>query len=214
MATPESFFYSMARNLVSCVFDTVYRMETHGASGVPRRGPFIIAVNHASLLDPPVVGFAVPRPLYFMARRTLFKSRGARWLFPKLNGIPIDREGADTGALKKALTVLRRGDGLLFFPEGTRTRDGNLNAAKPGIGMVACRTRAPVVPTRIFGTYDAWGTHTRVPLFVSEFTVVFGRPLSVDQYDPGKGCKDRYQIAADRIMGAIGDLSLPVETAT
>ena len=214
MATPETVFYSIARNAAACFFGAIFRQETYGASRIPKSGPVIIASNHVSLFDPPMIGYPVFRPLFFLARRSLFESPLASWLFLKLNGIPVDREGADTGAIKRALAVLRRGDSLLLFPEGTRTRDGSLGSAKPGVGLIACRKAVPVVPVRVFGAYQAWGRHTRYPRFHHDLTVVFGHPIYPAQYDPGKGHENRYQIASDRIMDAIRNLAIPVEPAT
>src|SRR5437660_5869796 len=118
-------------------------------------GPVILAMNHQSYLDPPLAGIACKRPVYFLARKSLLNVPILGRILPKLNVIPVDQEGMDRGALKALLRILRAGEGALVFPERARTLDGNLQPALPGLGFVIAKTRAPVVPMRIFGSHEA-----------------------------------------------------------
>jgi 1-acyl-sn-glycerol-3-phosphate acyltransferase len=169
-------------------------------------GPVILAMNHQSYLDPPLAGTACDRAVYFLARRTLLDVPLLGWLLPKLNVIPVNQEGIDRSALKSLIHVLKAGNAALVFPEGSRTLDGNLQPAEPGLGLIIAKTLAPVVPMRIFGAHEALprggGLHF-VPI-----TVVVGEPIFFTNADldaPGKGL---YKRLSQRVMDAIGDLRL------
>src|SRR5438105_3212136 len=111
-------------------------------------GPAILAMNHQSFLDPPLAGITCNRAIYFLARRTLLNVPLLGRLLPKLNVIPVDQEGVDRSAIKALIRVLKAGNAALVFPEGSRTLDGNLQPAEPGLGLVIGKTLAPVVPLR------------------------------------------------------------------
>ena len=106
-------------------------------------------MNHQSYLDPPLAGTSCDRAVYFLARRTLLDVPPLGWLLPKLNVIPVNQEGIDRSALKALIRVLNAGNAALVFPEGSRTVDGSLQPAEPGLGLVIVKTLAPVVPMRI-----------------------------------------------------------------
>ena len=120
--------------------------------------------------------------------------------------VQIDRDGGqDVSAIKRVLRALKEERGLILFPEGTRTPDGSLQPAKPGVGFIAIKTQVPVVPVRIFGSFEAYGKG-RAPRFGTPVSVVFGEPLSPADYDDPKAGKDRAQVASERIMAAIARL--------
>src|SRR5438477_12464418 len=118
-------------------------------------GPVILAMNHQSYLDPPLAGTTCDRAIYFLARRTLLDVPLLGWVLPKLNVIPVNQEGVDRRAIKALIRALQAGNGVLVFPEGSRTPDGTLQPAEPGMGLVIAKTLAPVVPMRIFGAREA-----------------------------------------------------------
>jgi 1-acyl-sn-glycerol-3-phosphate acyltransferase len=99
--------------------------------------------------------------------------------------------------------------GLILFPEGTRTPDGRLQAAKAGVGLICCKTQVPVVPARIFGSFEAFGKGTRLPRLGTSVSVVFGKPIQPSVYDDPRAGKERYQLASNRIMAEIAALELP-----
>lgn len=170
-------------------------------------GPVILASNHESYLDPPLVGSVSDRAIFFLARKTLLDGRFFGWLLPKLNVIPVDQEGGDRSALKALIRILKAGEGTLVFPEGERTLDGQLRPALPGLGFVIAKTLAPVVPMRIFGARDAWPRGSGQVRF-RPITVVVGEPIyftAADLQPPGK---DVYQRLSQRVMAAIAALSL------
>src|SRR5437879_7060568 len=170
-------------------------------------GPAILAMNHQSFLDPPLAGITCDRAIYFLARRTLLNVPLLGRLLPKLNVIPVDQEGVDRSAIKALIRVLKAGNAALVFPEGSRTLDGNLQPAEPGLGLVIGKTFAPVVPMRLFGAHEALprgggGLHF-VPI-----TIVIGEPIFFTQADLGPPIKDGYIRFSGRVMDAIAALRL------
>ena len=170
-------------------------------------GPVILASNHESYLDPPLVGSVADRAIFFLARKTLLAGPFFGWLLPKLNVIPVDQEGNDRSALKALIRILKAGEGTLVFPEGERTLDGRLRPALPGLGFVIAKTLAPVVPMRIFGAHEAWPRGSRRVRF-RPITVVVGEPIYFTEADLQPPGKDVYQRLSQRVMDAIAALSL------
>jgi 1-acyl-sn-glycerol-3-phosphate acyltransferase len=174
---------------------------------VIQSGPVILAMNHQSYFDPPLAGNACDRAIYFLAKKSLMKVPILGWLLPKLNVIPVDLEGNDRSALKALIRVLRAGDCALVFPEGSRTPDGNLQPALPGVGFVIAKTRAPVVPMRIFGAFDAWPMGGKIRLG-RRITIVVGDPIFFREAELESGGRDLYIQLSQRVMDAIGALRL------
>jgi 1-acyl-sn-glycerol-3-phosphate acyltransferase len=172
---------------------------------VIQTGPVILAVNHQSFLDPPLAGNAADRAIFFLAKKSLMDVPVLGWLLPKLNVIPVSLEGGDRSALKALIRVLSAGECALVFPEGTRTPDGNLQPAEPGLGLLIAKTGAPVVPMRIFGAFDAWPIGGRVRLF-RKITVVVGEPIYFSETDVSGGGRDLYTRLSQRVMDAIAAL--------
>lgn len=202
--------YGICHYAVRTVFDMFFRGEVRGVENLPKSGPFLIAANHASHLDPPLIGCHVPRQMSFFARKTLWAGGVASWWLDGVGTIPVDRDGGqDVGALKRVLQALARGRVLIVFPEGTRTPDGLLQEPKPGVGFIVCKSQVPVVPARIFGTFEAFGKGTAFPRLGTPVSVVFGKPLPPSAYDDPRAGRDRYQLASQRIMDAVGQLAAP-----
>src|SRR6266513_1238814 len=170
-------------------------------------GPAILAMNHESYLDPLLAGTTCDRAIYFLARRTLLDARLLAWLLPKLNVIPVNQEGVDRSAIKALIRNLKSGNAVLVFPEGSRTLDGALQAAEPGLGLVIAKTLAPVVPMRIFGAHEALprggGRLHLVPI-----TILIGEPIFFKPVDLGSTGKNLYQELSQRVMDAIAALRL------
>ncbi|MDD3180196.1 MAG: lysophospholipid acyltransferase family protein [Opitutaceae bacterium] len=204
-------FFGFFHYVVRCCYDAFFRGEVVGVEHLPRTGPFIIAANHASHLDPFFIGGQAPRQMRFFARKTLWTGGIISWWLDSTESIPVDRDGrSDTaGAVKRVLQTLRANRGLILFPEGTRTLDGRLQKAKPGIGFIASRSGVPVVPCRIYGSFEAFGKGRVIPRLGTPISIVFGPALSPAQYDEPSAGKDRAGIVAARIMQEIAALSEP-----
>jgi len=185
--------------------------EVEGLENVPRTGSIILASNHSSHLDPPLLGCNIMRVITYFARKTLWKKGiGAAWM-DAVGAIPIDRDGeSDIKAMKATLAALKNGGVLTLFPEGTRSPDGTLQSAKPGIGLIAAKSQSAIVPCRIFNAYKALSKESRLPNLNLSIHIVYGTPLFPENYDPGKSAgKERYQRIADNIMAAISKIQRP-----
>ena len=147
-----SLHYSVTRSLLSGLIGAVTGWEVFGRSLVPANGGIIVASNHISYFDPPIVGTAAVRELHFLAKEELFRPPVFGSIIRAYNAIPIRRGAADLSGLTKAMDVLRAGHALILFPEGTRMRDGELHPARPGVGMLAVNTGARIVPCFIRGS--------------------------------------------------------------
>lgn len=173
---------------------------------VIQSGPVILAMNHQSFFDPPLAGNACDRAIYFLAKRSLMDVPVLGWLLPRLNVIPVNLESIDRSALKALIRVVRGGDCALVFPEGSRTPDGNLQPALPGVGLLIAKTLAPVVPMRTFGAFDAWPIHGKIHLF-RRITIVVGEPIHFSEADLSPR-DDLYARLSQRVMDAIAALQL------
>lgn len=201
--------YGFCHYWIRVTYDVAFRGEVVGLENLPRDGGFLLAANHASFIDPPLIGCQIPRQIAYFARKTLWRGGFASWWLDTVGTIPVDRDGGqDISAIKRVLKALREERALILFPEGTRTPDGSFQAAKPGVGFIACKTQVPVVPVRIFGSFEAFGKGRPLRLG-TPVTVVFGAPLPPSAYDDPKAGKERAQVASNRIMAAITRLEAP-----
>lgn len=178
---------------------------------VPRNGPVILASNHVSFIDPPFIGSSLPRQLCYLARESLFHHPISGMILRSWNSIPVDRDGGGGKGLKTIFDRLRAGSAILIFPEGTRSRDGQIQSARAGIGLVILKSTAPVVPVRVFGMFEGFGRHITFPR-PTNAAVKFGEPMDFAALRAeAKTCtKERlkrlYQITADELMRAIARL--------
>lgn len=206
--TPRNWRHFAARAFCAQWFWVFNRYTIRGARNIPETGPFILASNHASFIDPPLLSSALPkdREIYFFARKSLFKGWFGR-LIASLNAVPVDRDGeSDLSAFRTVFKLLNDGHGLLLFPEGTRTPDGRLQVPRKGLGLIACRTGVPIIPARVCGTYTYWGRKQKLPRLFAPLGVVFGPALHPAQYDPGKNHPERFQVASWVATAAIAAL--------
>jgi 1-acyl-sn-glycerol-3-phosphate acyltransferase len=203
--------YGFCHYVIRVLFDMFFRGEVIGADNLPRHGGFLLAANHASFLDPPIIGCHISRQIAYFARKTLWRRGFASWWLDSVGTIPVDRDGGqDVSAIKRVLKALKEERGLILFPEGTRTTDGNLKAAKAGVGFIAVKTQVPVIPVRIFGSFEALGKGRGLRLG-TPVTVIYGKPMPPSVYDTPTAGKERAQIASERIMAEISKLQPPPE---
>lgn len=201
--------YGLFHYLATVVYGMFFRGDIVGLENLPRRGSFLIAANHASFLDPPLIGCQVPRQIAYFARKTLWKPGFASWWLDEVGTIPVDRDGGqDVSAIKRVLKTLKEDKGLILFPEGTRTSDGRLQEPKAGVGLIASRAGVPVVPARIFGSFEAYGKGRTLRLG-TPVSIVFGPPIMPAEYDEPAAGKERYLVASQRIFARIAALHEP-----
>ncbi|MFN3648388.1 MAG: lysophospholipid acyltransferase family protein [Armatimonadota bacterium] len=190
--------------LLRGLFMLLFRYRVEGAEHVPATGPVILASNHTSMLDPPVVAVGVWRRTVVMAKEELFRNALFAWYIRRLGAFPVKRGAGDRGALKHAFGALAAGESLLIFPEGTRSPDGELQPPEMGIGMIAYRSGAPVVPVYVDNTHHALprsGGIRMVPV-----RVAYGAPLRFQTPEGKRPDRDDYQAAAQEVMARITEL--------
>ena len=193
------------------VYATYFRWRVFNPERVPRTGPVILAANHASFIDPPLVGSGLTRDINYLARESLFRFPVVGAILRSWNAVPVDRDGGGAKGLKIILGRLLAGGGIILFPEGTRTKDGNLQPARSGIGLTVITSAAPVVPVRVFGTFAAYGRNHKFP-HPKKVAVKYGAPMNFEKLRAeAKVCsksrlKEIYHEVADEIMAAIAKL--------
>jgi 1-acyl-sn-glycerol-3-phosphate acyltransferase len=196
--------YRILKPIAVALMRLGFRLEVRGREHVPSAGPVLLVSNHVSLLDPPFVGGAAPRELFFLAKEELFAIPLLGGLIARVNARPVKRDGSDTRALKMALRLLAEGRALLVFPEGTRGTEGHLREGKPGVGMLAVMSGAAVVPVYVSGTGRALPRGRSLPR-LAKVRVTFGPALHF-KARAGDGRKERYREAAQEMMRAIAQL--------
>jgi len=199
--------YRLGYTISKVVAKLGFRLRTYGRENLIEDGPAILASNHASYLDPPLVGVSCRKDVYFLARKSLFERPVVGPILAQLNTVPVDRDRGDVGAIRAMIKLLKSGNRVLVFPEGTRSKDGNLQPARAGVGLLIAKSLAPVVPVRVFGSHAALprsGGIRFVPI-----TVVIGKPLFFTKQDLGTDERAAYQVLSDRVMAAIAALEMP-----
>lgn len=176
MVRSNDWFYRASWTLVRGVARLIWRLEVQGESHVPLEGAAIIAPNHMSLLDPPLIGVSCPRELRFIAKAELFHNRLFGGLIRRLGSFPVERGTADVGAIKTALRFLNEGRAVIIFIEGTRGTGEHLLPPTPGVTLLARQSGAPVVPTAIVGSERAWPRGSKLPRR-AQVKVAFGQPV-------------------------------------
>ncbi len=168
--------YAVLQVLAQGLGILVFSIRCLGREHIPIEGGVLVCSNHQSFFDPMLVGMGFRRRLNYLARKTLFRFFAFRWLIEFLDAIPIDREGGGLGGLKETLKRLKRGELVLIFPEGTRTRDGEVAALKPGFVALARRSKTPLLPVAVDGAYEAWPREAKFPRR-SRVSVSIGPPM-------------------------------------
>ena len=198
--------YWIGYTLCNLVGKVAFDFKVYGRENLIEEGAAILASNHQSYLDPPCIGMACRNDIYYLARNTLYQRPLIGPLLKRLNTVPVDRDRGDVSSIKAIIRLLRSGHRVIIFPEGTRSSDGKLQPARAGLGMIIAKTLAPVVPVRVFGSYEAL---PRVGgLKLKPVSVVVGKPMRFSE-DELKGDRDVYQKLSNRVMEKIASLELP-----
>jgi len=193
------------RLLTFIVLGSRGHLAISGVENIPRHGPLIIVGNHVATLDPPLVGSRLPRlDVFYMAKAETFRTRWARYFLRGYNAFPVVRHSADRTAIEYSLQVLREGHVLVMYPEGSRSPDGQLARAYPGVGFLARKAGVPVVPAAIWG-----GEHVlpkgRILPRSAPVTLVYGEPITLPERNPD-GTRLTNQHAADLLMARLAAL--------
>jgi len=202
MVVAQSWFYTFSWWVIWVVLKILLRFRTEGTHHVPMTGGVLLASNHASYVDPPLVGVCLHRELSFLAKRELFRSSLFGKVILSLHAIPINRGGVTHHTLKTVVERLREGRAVLMFPEGTRTKNGRLGVAKAGIGFLAAMSGCPVIPVAITGTYRVW----RTIVTGRRVTVRFGAPIVPQDLGTHSLRKEGYRCISDHLMQHIAAL--------
>jgi 1-acyl-sn-glycerol-3-phosphate acyltransferase len=170
-------FYYMGTNTMRALLLIFSRWRVTGRRNVPKKGPLIIVANHLNLADPPLLSASIPRRIVFMVKQEFYYGRWDTRFVRAFGAFPVRRGGVDRGALRQAETVLREGQVLGMFPEGTRSPNAQMQHAYPGTALIAMRSGAPILPVGISGTERIHGVKS-VVLGHPHITVNIGQPFS------------------------------------
>jgi 1-acyl-sn-glycerol-3-phosphate acyltransferase len=200
-------FYEMANVLINGLLYVLTTTQVRGKEHFPLHGPFVLASNHIHFLDPPVIGASMPRTIYFMAKTELYANPFAGLIMKWYKAFPVRRGELDLGSFRRAERILRDGGVLGIFPEGTRSKDGQLQPGFAGLGLLAIRRGCPVLPLAISGTNQV----LKFPAMLRRPTIsiTVGKPLWFGEATP-KPSRERLSAATTQIMEAIAGL-LPLE---
>jgi 1-acyl-sn-glycerol-3-phosphate acyltransferase len=206
-----SWHYSLARVVIGVVLRAATGWEVVGREQIPRSGGLVVASNHVSFWDPPLIGAVLPREVHFLAKEELFSNPVFGALIRSFNAIPIRRGMVDLSGMARAVETLRRGEVMMMFPEGTRMRDGRLHPARPGVGMMAVNADVPIVPCYISGS----GRPGRWLMRKSRVRISFGPAWKwQDLVGPGADLtpgRALYQQLGDAVMREIARLKADQE---
>ncbi len=189
-------FYSFVKNLILFFLKILYRIKIIGEENIPKNSNAIICSNHSSLLDPLIVGVNLKRQIYFMAKKELFKNKLLKHILLKLGAFPVNRQNADLTAIKKSLRILKKGNLLGLFPEGTRVKEKDTHNVKPGIAMISIKSRSPIIPVLIKTDYKLF----------HKITVYIGEPIEFEEYYGQKLTVDKYKELSKYVLEKIYSL--------
>jgi 1-acyl-sn-glycerol-3-phosphate acyltransferase len=206
----SSVFYGILWVFARTIGWLCFRFRVVGA--VPRTGGFIVAANHASYLDIPLLGCGMRRRAWFLGRSDLFPVPGLKAICQWLGWIPLKTGRFDRDAFGKAVSLIKEGKVVVIYPEGSRSADGRLQSPKPGIGMIVAQTGCPVVPAYLKGTFDVLPPGATWPHFCP-VTVIYGDSLMFPRNGEGGDAKQYYQEVSRTVMDRIAALGA-VESPT
>jgi 1-acyl-sn-glycerol-3-phosphate acyltransferase len=198
--------YWAGYTLCNLIGKLAFDFKVYGRENFIEEGAAIFASNHQSYLDPPCIGMACRKEIYYLTRNTLYQRPLIGPLLKRLNTVPVDRDRGDVSSIKAIIRLLRTGHRVIIFPEGTRSSDGNLQPARAGLGMIIAKTLAPVVPIRVYGTFEVLPRTGGLKL--RPVSLVVGEPMRFTE-DDLKGDRELYLTLSKRVMDKIASLRLP-----
>tara|TARA_B100001250_G_C19769952_1_gene776636 strand:- start:351 stop:1043 length:693 start_codon:yes stop_codon:yes gene_type:complete len=208
MSTKAPLSYRTTNLTLGTFLRMMFRPRYLGRDKIPVDGPLIIAANHLSHIDPAFIMTATKRPVSYMSKKEHFDGAIRRLVFKQVGVIPVDRDAGGSEALKGAIEILEKGGAIGIFPEGTRSRDGDMGKGKTGVARLAAETGAAVVPVAIRQTDDVWPVSKRAPRPWRKFYYKFGDPL---YFDYNEKTHDNFRSFTDKVMSRISQLSQECE---
>lgn len=190
----SSFLFYIGRFLFKMMFLFVFRCKSEGKGNIPENIGVIISPNHISFFDPPLTGCFMDKDLHFMAKQELFHIPILGFLIKRTNAFPVKRGMQDMSAFRNTFSLLENKKALLMFPEGTRSKDGNIGKARAGVGMVSCIAQVPIVPVKI--------TNTNKMKIFKQISIKYGKPI----YPPKEYVKDDYLLLSQKVLNEIKKL--------
>ena len=187
--------YPLGRSITNGVLFPIYQFRVIGKENLPSEGGVLLCTNHIHNFDPIVVGITSPRPIHFMAKEELFTVPILGKIMPLINAFPVKRGLSDRGALRTGLGILKEGNVLGLFPEGTRSKTGELGEGLAGAGFFALRSNAHIVPCAIIGPYKPF----------KRLKFVYGKPIDMEEYRKNKATPEQ---TTELIMMEINKLIL------
>ncbi|OGW75065.1 MAG: hypothetical protein A2Z72_03470 [Omnitrophica bacterium RBG_13_46_9] len=198
--------YLLSRLIFKFILLLFFGFEVKGRENIPKKGPFIMVSNHTSYVDPAVVGVACNTvPLVFMAKKEIFNVPILGPWVKAVGCIPVGRGSREFKPLKEALQRLKCGESLCIFPEGTRSPDGNLQKAQPGIGLIAAKSGAPVVPAYVSGTNKAMPKGKKY-ITPCKITAKIGKIVDLGECLRAPQKRHTYDSIGERVMCSISEL--------
>lgn len=192
-------WYQLCRTVCQISLNILARPRCEGRRNVPKSGPLLIVSNHQSNLDPPLIGSRILRRINYLAKKELFQSKLFGALIRSVEAISLDQKGIGFQGIKETLKRLRNSEGVLIFPEGMRTLDGELNEFRKGYINLAIKTGATIVPTAIDGAWAMYPPHKKFPnFFKPRVRIRFGEPITPDDYR-GMSEEDLHALVEERV---------------
>ncbi|MCX5752517.1 MAG: (d)CMP kinase [Candidatus Krumholzibacteria bacterium] len=192
-------YFPISQRIVRALFRALFGLRISGREHLRYRENYIFASNHLSYGDPLVVGCALDREVWFLAKKELFRNRLFAWLIRAYHAIPVDREEIERKTMKHLFDLLGAGRSILMFPEGTRSRTGELRDLKAGLGFIASKSGMSIVPVYVTGTNRLFDCFLRR----EELSVRIGPPIRLERDRPGGNGKEEYRILAGMAQSEI-----------
>ncbi len=210
----RSYFYLSLQAIAKPLFGLYFRHESHGLDNIPNQAGAIIATNHASNIDPPLIAVDVKRPLYMMAKQSLHEIPLIGSFIRRAYSFPVRRGVIDTSALRTAISLLDNDNLVLMFPEGTRSPDGRIQEARPGVGKIVAESDVPVVPGYVKGSFEAFPKGGRIPK-PRKTSVHFGESIEFHpRQEQSTTSREDYESISNDILQAIRTIKKRVESTS
>ncbi|MDI6619380.1 MAG: lysophospholipid acyltransferase family protein [Clostridiales bacterium] len=189
--------YYLAKYIFLIYFLIFNRVKVDGLENIPERGGIIICPNHIHWLDPILVGVYTKRKIHYMAKAEAFKNKLFAFVLRNIYAFPVKRGTPDISAIKTSLKIVKNGKCLGIFPEGHRSENGKLQKAEPGVALISLKSKTPVIPVKITGSYKPF----------SKLKITIGKPISFLKYSGKKLSMDEINKLSQLIMKEISELA-------